>query len=185
VASKGADGWRSTSGGGVRDSGKMKGRRGIAFSPHVEASAEERAAGKAATAKIDVGGRNSKTAATGSVGGTRDPEDMNRRTSKPPMRRRSEEGELGSFTDGEGARAAAMARRLVLQSVTRRAREREGVGAWVCAKGVWRCPGGAYIGSGEEGKGLPVAMAINGHAALMGNQEGGLRSGNCRLMAGK
>jgi hypothetical protein len=111
VASKGADGWRSTSGGGVRGSGKMKGRRGIAFSPHVEASAEKRAAGKAATAKIDVGGRSSKTAATGSVGGTRDPADLNRRMSKPPMRRRSEEGELGSFTDGEGARAAAMARR--------------------------------------------------------------------------
>jgi hypothetical protein len=33
-------------------------------------------------------------------------------------------------------------------------------------------PWGAYIGSGEKGKGLPAAMAINGHAALMGNQEG-------------
>jgi hypothetical protein len=37
---------------------------------------------------------------------------------------------------------------------------------------VRRCPGGAYIGSGEKGKGLLTAMAINGHAALMGNQEG-------------
>jgi hypothetical protein len=42
-------------------------------------------------------------------------------------------------------------------------------------RGVRRCPGGAYIGSREEGKGLPVAMAINGHAALMGNQEGGFK----------
>jgi hypothetical protein len=40
-------------------------------------------------------------------------------------------------------------------------------------RGVRRCPGGAYIGSGEEGKGLPAAMAINGHATLMGIQEGG------------
>jgi hypothetical protein len=91
--------------------GKNKGEAGIAFSPHVEASAEERAAGKAATTKIDVGGRNSKTAAAGSVGGARDPADLNRRTSKPPMQRRSEGGELGRFTDGEGARTAAMARR--------------------------------------------------------------------------
>jgi hypothetical protein len=66
-----------------------------------------------------------------------------------------------------------------------RARERGGMGAWECVKGVRRCPGGAYIGSGEEGKGLPAAMAINGHAALMGNQEGGLRMGNGRVMAGE
>jgi hypothetical protein len=59
------------------------------------------------------------------------------------------------------------------------------VGAWECAKGVWRCPRGVYIGSGEEGKGLLAAMAINGHAALMGIQEGGLRSSNDRLMVGK
>jgi hypothetical protein len=37
---------------------------------------------------------------------------------------------------------------------------------------VRRCPGGTYIGSREKGKGLSAAMAINGHAALMGNQEG-------------
>jgi hypothetical protein len=40
-------------------------------------------------------------------------------------------------------------------------------------RGVRRCPGGAYIGVGGEGKRLPTAMGINGHAALMGNQEGG------------
>jgi hypothetical protein len=40
---------------------------------------------------------------------------------------------------------------------------------------VQRCPGGAYIGSGVEGKGLPVAMAIDGHAALMGIQDGGFK----------
>jgi hypothetical protein len=40
-------------------------------------------------------------------------------------------------------------------------------------RGLRTCPGGVYIGPGEEGKGLPTAMAINGHVALMGNQEGG------------
>jgi hypothetical protein len=47
------------------------------------------------------------------------------------------------------------------------------VEAWGCAKRVRKCPRGVYIGLGEKGKGLPVAMAINGHAALMGIQEGG------------
>jgi hypothetical protein len=64
---------------------------------------------------------------------------LNGRTDKPPMRRGSEEGRLESFTDSEGARAAAMARRPALQSVTRRARERGGVEAW----GVRRGCGGA------------------------------------------
>jgi hypothetical protein len=34
---------------------------------------------------------------------------------------------------------------------------------------------GVYIGPGGEGRPLPSAMAINGHAALMRIQEGGLR----------
>jgi hypothetical protein len=84
-----------------------------------------------------------------------------------------EEGRLESFTGSEGVRAAAMALRPALQSVTRRARARGGVEAWGCAKRVRKCPRGVYIGLGEKGKGLPVAMAINGHAALMGIQEGG------------
>jgi hypothetical protein len=50
----------------------MKGRRGIAFSPHVDASAEERATGEAVTAKIDAGGRSSRMTAASSVGGARD-----------------------------------------------------------------------------------------------------------------
>jgi hypothetical protein len=52
-------------------------------------------------------------------------------------------------------------------------------------RGLRRCPGGAYIGAGGEGKQLSVAMAINGHASLIGNQEGGLRRGNDRVMAGE
>jgi hypothetical protein len=88
---------------------KTKRRRGISFSPHVEASTEERATGEAATTKIDAGGRNSRTAAVRSVGDVRDPTNLNRCTSKPPMRRRSGRGELGSVTDGEEARAVAIA----------------------------------------------------------------------------
>jgi hypothetical protein len=53
------------------------------------------------------------------------------------------------------------------------------VGARVCAKGCGGCPGGAYIGPRGEGKRLPAAMAMNGHAALTENQEGVLRRGNC------
>jgi hypothetical protein len=44
-------------------------------------------------------------------------------------------------------------------------------------RGVRRCPGGAYIGPGGEGKWLPAAMAINGHAAMIRNQEGGFKEG--------
>jgi hypothetical protein len=40
--------------------GKRKREAGIVFSPHVEALAEERAAGDMATTKIDAGGRSSK-----------------------------------------------------------------------------------------------------------------------------
>jgi hypothetical protein len=58
VAPKGADGWRTASVGGINGSRKTKGRWRIAFSPHVEASAEERMVGQAATAKIDAGGWN-------------------------------------------------------------------------------------------------------------------------------
>jgi hypothetical protein len=63
----------------------------------------------------------------GSVGGVRDPADLNGSMGKPPMRRGREEGRLESFTGSEGVRAAAMALRPALQSVTRRARARE---AW-------------------------------------------------------
>jgi hypothetical protein len=80
---------------------------------------ERKRRGEAVTAKIDTGGRISKTAAAGSVGGARGPVDSNKSTSEPPMRTRSEEGGLGSFTDGKVARAAAMARRPALQSMTR------------------------------------------------------------------
>jgi hypothetical protein len=39
----------------------------------MKASAEERAAGEMATAKIDTGGQSSRTMAAGSVGTARDP----------------------------------------------------------------------------------------------------------------
>jgi hypothetical protein len=72
------------------------------------------AAGMAATAKIDAGSRNSKTATTSLVGGARDPADLNRCACKPPMRKRSEEGEArerhrrrGSSDGGNGAAAGA------------------------------------------------------------------------------
>jgi hypothetical protein len=84
----------------------------------LETFVEERAAGKAATVKIDADDRNSKTAAASSAGGVRDPADLNRCTSKPPMQR-SGEVELGSVIDGEEARAAAMARWPTLQAVAR------------------------------------------------------------------
>jgi hypothetical protein len=71
----------------------------------------------------------------GSVGGVRDPADLNGSMSKPPMRRGREERRLESFTGSEGVRAAAMALRPVLQSVTRRARERGGVEAWGVRRG--------------------------------------------------
>jgi hypothetical protein len=75
-------------------------------------------------------------------------------------------GKLGGVTDDEEARGALSGGKGV-----------RGQGeAWELGsvrRGVRRCPGGAYIGSGEEGKGLPAAMAINGHATLMGIQEGG------------
>jgi hypothetical protein len=67
MASKGADGWWSASGGGVCGSGKTKGRRGIAFLPHEKVLAREKVSGEVATAKIDGGGRISKMAAAGSV----------------------------------------------------------------------------------------------------------------------
>jgi hypothetical protein len=95
------------------------------------------------------------------------------------MRGRSEKEGLGGFTDGEGARPTTMARRPALRSVARACEGEGGVGAWVCVKGGAVRPWGAYIGPGGEGRRLPAAMAINGLAALMGNQEGGgLRSGN-------
>jgi hypothetical protein len=99
--------------------------------------------------------------------------------------RRSEKEGLGGFTDSEGAQAAAMAWRPVLQSVARACEGEGGVEARVCAKGGAAEPWGAYIGPGGEGKRLPAAMAINVHATLIGNQEGGLRWGNNRVMAGE
>jgi hypothetical protein len=65
--------------------------------------------------EIDAGGR----ASTGGGGeldwGARDPADPNRYTCEPRARRRGEGELLRSFTDGEGARAAAMARQPALQ----------------------------------------------------------------------
>jgi hypothetical protein len=49
------------------------------------------------------------------------------------------------------------------------------VGARVCAKGCGGCPGGACIGPGGEGKCLLAAMAMNGHSALIANQERGVK----------
>jgi hypothetical protein len=52
---KGAVGRRLASSGAACGSGRDKREAGIVFSPLVEALAEERAAGKTTTAKIDVG----------------------------------------------------------------------------------------------------------------------------------
>jgi hypothetical protein len=73
----GADGRWPASVDGACGSGKTKGRWGIAFSPHIEASAEERATGKSTTAEIDAGDRKSRTAAAGLVGAARDPAELN------------------------------------------------------------------------------------------------------------
>jgi hypothetical protein len=129
----GAEGRRSVAGERRRcvRLGKNKGKAGLAFSPHVEASTGERVAGKSPAVEIVVGGRNSRSAAAGSIGGARDPADLNRCTCEPRERRRSEGEGLGSFTDDEGARAAAMARRPALQAVARAARAREGMEARV------------------------------------------------------
>jgi hypothetical protein len=51
-------------------------------------------------------------------------------------------------------------------------------------RGMRRGPRGAYIGPGGEGRRLPAAMAINGHAALMGIQEGGRFKEGKRLIDG-
>jgi hypothetical protein len=106
----------------------------------------------------------------GSVGGVRDPADLNGSMGKPPMRRGREVRKLhrqrGSSGGGNGAAAGAPIGDTACEG-------KGGVEAWRCAKRVRKCPRGVYIGLGEKGKGLPVAMAINGHAALMGIQEGG------------
>jgi hypothetical protein len=76
---------------------------------------EERAAGKAATVEIGAGGQNSRSAVAHSIEAARDPANLKRCTCEPRARRRSEGQRLTSFTDGEGARAAAMARRSALR----------------------------------------------------------------------
>jgi hypothetical protein len=68
MAPKGADGWRPASGGVTRGSVKIKGRRGIVFSPHVEAYAGERTTGKSTAVEIGAGGRASRAAAESSIG---------------------------------------------------------------------------------------------------------------------
>jgi hypothetical protein len=118
MALKEADGRRPVSGGMAATREAIKRGAGVAFSLHVETLVEERAAGKAATVKIDADDQNSKTAAASSAGGVSDPVDLNRCMSKPPMQR-SGEVELGSVIDGEEARAAAMARWPTLQAVAR------------------------------------------------------------------
>jgi hypothetical protein len=74
----GADGRWPVSGGAVCGSGELKREAGRSFSPHVEASAGERAAGKAAAMEIGFAGRKSRSMAASSVGGARDPADSNR-----------------------------------------------------------------------------------------------------------
>jgi hypothetical protein len=100
--------------------------------------------GKAATEKIDVGGRNSRTAAATSVGSTRDPADSNRCACKLPMRRRSEEWGARGITNGEEARAVAMVRPPALQAVAMVCEGKKG--AWelgVGRRGLRRGPRGA------------------------------------------
>jgi hypothetical protein len=107
--------------------GKNKGKAGNCFLTTRRSFGGRESGGEVDGAEIDAGGRNSRSAAAGSIGGARDPADLNRCTCEPRARRRSEGEGLGSFTDGEGARAAAMARRPVLQAVARAARHEK---AW-------------------------------------------------------
>jgi hypothetical protein len=151
---------------------KTKRRRGISFSPHVEASTEERATGEAATTKIDAGGRNSRTAVVRSVGDVRDPTNLNRCTSKLPMRRRSGSGELGSVTDGEEARAVAMARRPALQAAAMACEGKGRRGSSGVCEGGAEVPRGRLYRLGSGGEGAPGG---HGHAGLMGIQEGGFK----------
>jgi hypothetical protein len=109
---------------------------------------EGRMARESTVAEIGAGGRTS-TGGDGELDwGARDPADSNGYTCEPQARRRSEGERLGSFTDDEGARAAAMARRPALQLGGKGG---EGTGRrgslGVCKGGVRRCPGGAYISS--------------------------------------
>jgi hypothetical protein len=171
----GVDGRWPASGGGVCGSGKTKGRQGIALLPHEEVLAGEKAVGEAATAKIDTSGRISKTAAVGSVGGARDPADLNKSTSEPPMRSRSEEEGLESFTDDEGARAAAMGRRLALRSVTQACEGKGRCGSLGVCEGGSEVPWGCLYRPERGGEGAPGGHGHQGHAALMGNHEGGFK----------
>jgi hypothetical protein len=75
---------------------------------------EGRTARESTVAKIGAGGRTSTGGDGGPNWGARDPADSNGYTCEPQARR-SEGERLGSFTDDEGARAAAMARRPALQ----------------------------------------------------------------------
>jgi hypothetical protein len=177
VASKGADDRRPTSGGGACGSGEMKRRRGIAFLPHEEELAGERAVEEAATTKIDTDGRTSRAEAASSVGDARDPVDSNKSVSEPRMRRRSEEEEFGSFTDGEGARAAAMAWRPTLRSVARACESEGGVGAWVCAKGGAARPWGRLYRHERGGEGAPGGHGHQWPCSLDGESRGGVKEG--------
>jgi hypothetical protein len=74
--------------------------------------------------EIDAGGRASTDGGGELDWGARVPADSNGYTCEPRTRRRSEGERLRSFTDKEGARAAAMVRRPALQIGGKAARAR-------------------------------------------------------------
>jgi hypothetical protein len=145
---------------------------------------EERTARESAVAEIGAGGRTS-TGGDGELDwGARDPADSNGYTCEPHARR-SEGERLGSFTNDEGARVAAMARRSTLQLGDKSG---EGTGR---RGSLGVCEGGAEVPWGRlyrleiEGEGgFPAGMSINGRG-LEGELRGrGIMEGNGRLKRG-
>jgi hypothetical protein len=70
MAPKGAVGRRPASSDAACSSGRNERGAGIAFSPHADALAEERAAGKSTAEEIGADGRASRAAAASSIGRT-------------------------------------------------------------------------------------------------------------------
>jgi hypothetical protein len=139
--------------------------------------AREKVAGEVATTKMDADSRNLKTAAAGSVGGAREPADLNRCMCKPPMRRRSEEGGLGGVTDGEEARAVAMARRSTPQAVARACQGKGRHGSLGVCEGGAEVPWGCLYRLGRGGEGAPGGHGHQWPCGLDGKSRGGIKDG--------
>jgi hypothetical protein len=89
------------------------------------------------------------------------------------MRRRSEEGELGSLTDGEGARVAAMAWRSALRSVTRECEGKGRHGSLGVCEGGAEVPSGCLYRPGRGGEGAPGGHGHQWPCGLDGESRGG------------